>query len=159
MRMWRICRKPFARAPLDGRGGLIVAGRWHTPRRLITYTSESLALASLDVLVHGDVDLLPSDLVAIEVDVPAVVKIGEIKVNDLPRTWRKHPAPRRLQEIGNDWLDRGPSAVLRVPSALVPTESNFLVNPLHPAFSELRVVRRFKFSFDERFRTRRGETS
>ncbi len=159
MRIWRICRKPFARVPLDGRGGLIVAGRWHTPRRLITYTSESLALASLEVLVHCDVELLPSDLVAIEIDVPKVVKIGAIKVTDLPRSWRKHPAPQRLQEIGNDWLDRGSSAVLRVPSALVPTESNFLVNLLHPGFSKLRVVRRFKFSFDERLRAGRSETS
>jgi len=138
---------------------LIVAGRWHTPRRLITYASESLALAGLEVLVHSDVDLLPSDLVAIEVDVAAKVKIGEIKVNDLPRSWRKHPGPRRLQELGNEWLDQGRAAVLRVPSALVPTENNFLVNPSHPAFSELRVVRRFEFSFDERFGASRRESS
>ncbi len=159
MRIWRIFRKSFSRSPLDGRGGLVVAGRWHTPRRLISYASESLALASLEVLVHSDVDLLPSDLVAVEVDVPAKVKIEEIKVKDLPRTWRKHPGSRRLQDLGNDWLDRGRTVVLRVPSALVPTESNFLVNPLHPAFREIRVVRRFKFTFDERFGARHNETS
>lgn len=159
MRVWRICRKPFARSPLDGRGGLIVAGRWHTPRRLVTYASDSLALASLEVLVHCDVDLLPSDLVAVEVEVPAKLKMHEVKVGDLPRMWRKHPAPRRLQAIGNDWLDRGRTPILRVPSALVPTESNYLVNPMHPAFSELRVVRRFKFAFDERFTPRGRETS
>jgi len=159
MRLWRVVRKPFARSPLDGRGGLVVAGRWHTPRRLVAYASESLALASLEVLVHCDVDLLPSDLVAVEVDVPAKVRVGEIKLKELPRAWRRHPAPPRLQEMGNDWLDRGRTAVLRVPSALVPTESNFFVNPLHPDFSELRVVRRLKFAFDERFALRRGETS
>lgn len=159
MRIWRICRKPFSRSPLDGRGGLIVAGRWHTPRRLITYASESLALAGLEVLVHADVDLLPSDLMAIEVDVPAKVKVAEIAAKRLPRNWRAHPGPRRLQEIGNAWLDEGRTALLRVPSALVPTESNYLVNPLHLAFSELRVVRRFKFVFDERFASRHGETS
>lgn len=159
MRIWRICRKPFSRSPLDGRGGLIVAGRWHTPRRLVAYASESLALASLEVLVHCDHDLLPSDLVAVEVEVPAKLKIGEIKLNDLPRNWRKHPAPRRLQELGNEWLDAGRTAILRVPSALVPTESNYLVNPLHPAFSELHVVRRIKFSFDDRFATRSDKIS
>lgn len=159
MRIWRICRKPFARTPFDGRGGLIVAGRWHTPRRLVAYASESLALASLEVLVHCDVDLLPSDLVAVELEVPTKVKIGDVKLKDLPRTWRKHPGPRRLQEIGNDWLDRGTTAVLRVPSALVPTESNYLVNPAHGDFSELRVVRRLKFNFDERIAARRKETS
>lgn len=159
MRIWRIVRSPFSRLPLDGRGGLVAPGRWHTPRRLVAYASESLALASLEVLVHCDVDLIPSDLVAIEVDVPAKIKVLEIKVKDLPRGWRKHPAPPRLAELGNDWLDGGSSGVLRVPSAVVPTESNFLVNPLHPSSSELRVVRRFKFGFDERFASRRGETS
>ncbi len=159
MRIWRICRKPVARSPLDGRGGLVVAGRWHTPRRLVSYSSESLALASLEVLVHSDLDLLPDDLMAIEIDVPPKVKVAEVKVRDLLRNWRKHPAPSRLQTIGNEWLDRGRTTLLKVPSALVPTESNFLVNPMHPGFSELRVVRRFKFAFDSRFGLRGGETS
>lgn len=150
MRIWRICRRAVAQKPLEGRGGLVVAGRWHTPRRLVSYASESLALASLEVLVHCDVDLLPDDLVAIEVDVPAKVRVHDVKRSELPRSWRAHPGPRRLQEIGNRWLDGNRSAVLRVPSALVPTESNFLINPAHPAFRELRVVRRFAFSFDER---------
>jgi len=159
MRIWRICRKSFARAPLDGRGGLVVAGRWHTPRRLVAYASESLALASLEVLVHSDVDLLPSDLTAVEIDVPSKVKFTELSSSALPRGWRKHPAPRRLQELGNQWLDEGRTAVLKVPSALVPTESNYLVNPAHSAFSHIRVLRRFKFSFDERFASRGGGSS
>lgn len=86
------------------------------------------------------------------------MKIGDVKLKDLPRTWRKHPAPRRFQEIGNDWLDRGVTAVLRVPSALLPTESNYLVNPGHRDLSELRVLRRLKFDFDERIASRRKET-
>jgi RES domain-containing protein len=159
MRIWRICRKPFARTPFDGRGGLVVAGRWHTPRRLVAYASESLALASLEVLVHCDIELLPSDLIAVELDVPAKMKIAEVGVRDLPRAWRKHPGPRRLQEIGNEWLDRGATAVLKVPSALVPTESNYLVNPVHADFSNLRIVRRLKFDFDERITARGKETS
>lgn len=159
MRIWRICRKAFARKPLEGRGGLVVAGRWHTPRRLVSYASESLALASLEVLVHCDVDLLPGDLVAVEIELPAKVRVHEVKASELPRSWRAHPGPRRLQEIGNRWLDEGRSTVLRVPSALVPTESNYLINPVHPTFRELRVVRRFSFSFDERLVGRRGGTS
>ncbi len=155
MRIWRICRKAFARRPLEGRGGLLVAGRWHTPRRLVAYASESLALASLEVLVHCDLELLPEDLVAVEVNVPTKVKVHEVKARELPRSWRRYPGPQRLQELGNRWLDQGRTAVLRVPSALVPTESNFLVNPTHPAFRELQVVRRLNFAFDERLATRR----
>lgn len=150
MRIWRICRRAFARKPLEGRGGLTVAGRWHTPSRLVAYASESLALASLEVLVHCDMDLLPRDLVAVEIEAPATVRIQEVLPSELPRAWRAYPAPRRLQEIGNQRLDRGHSAILRVPSVLVPTESNFLINPVSPEFRKLRVVRRFKFAFDER---------
>jgi RES domain-containing protein len=118
-----------------------------------------LALASLEALVHCDMDLLPGDLVAVEIDVPGKVKVHEVKVSALPRAWRSHPAPRLLQELGNDWLDHGRSAVLRVPSALVPSESNFLINPSHPSVREMQVVRYFRFTFDERLASRRGKTS
>lgn len=159
MRIWRICRRAFARRPLEGRGGLLAPGRWHTARRLVAYASESLALASLEVLVHCDVDLLPADLVAVEVEVPPALDVHEIRVSALPGSWRRYPGPRRLQEIGDRWLDQAQTAVLRVPSAVVPTESNFLINPIHPAFRELRIVRRFGLALDERLVARRGRSS
>lgn len=154
MRIWRICRSAFSKTPLDGRGGLIAAGRWHTPRRLIVYASESLALASLEVLVHCDVDLLPTDLVAIELEIPEHVQCQNIHVEDLPRSWRTQPPTRTTQRIGNDWLDAGKGLLLRVPSALIPTEMNFLINPVHPSIRDVRVVRRMKFRFDERLARR-----
>lgn len=153
MRVWRVCRRPFSKTPLDGRGGLVASGRWHTARRLVVYASESLALASLEVLVHCDVDLLPNDLVAIEIDLPKKLRIAELDAGTLPRSWRVHPAPRASQQLGNDWLDAGKEAVLRVPSAVVPTESNFLLNPLHPGTRDIRVVRRIAFRFDQRLTT------
>ena len=156
MRVFRVCRKIFARSPLDGRGGLFVSGRWHTARRLVTYTSESLALASLEVLVHCDVDLLPADLVAIEILIHSSVKPTQLSVASLPRTWRRYPAPASLQRLGNAWLDRGAACVLRVPSSLIPTESNFLINPRHPDLRKLRVLRKFDFQFDPRLVSRRN---
>jgi RES domain-containing protein len=155
VRIWRICRKSFARNPLDGRGGLIAAGRWHTPRRLVTYASDSLALASLEVLVHCDLDLLPLDLIAVEIDVPARIKVNDLVISDLPRTWRRYPTSPTLQRMGNTWLDEAPAAVLRVPSALVPTECNYLINPQHKDSSAIHVVRRMKFAFDERLAPRK----
>jgi RES domain-containing protein len=106
------------------------------------------------VLVHCDVDLLPADLLAIEIFVPKSVKLFELSVSELPRTWRKYPAPASLQRIGNAWLDRAGGCVLRVPSAIIPTESNFLINPKHPDLKKLRVVRRFDFRFDSRLVSR-----
>jgi RES domain-containing protein len=129
---------------------MLAAGRWHTPRRLVTYASDSLALASLEVLVHCDLDLLPSDLLAVEIEVPAEIQVAELTTSDLPRAWRRYPVPRTLQELGNSWLDEAATAVLRVPSAIVPTERNYLINPLHRDVKTIRVVRRFRFAFDER---------
>lgn len=77
-------------------------------------------------------------------------RISELTRSDLPRAWRRYPAPLTLQELGNSWLDEAATAVLRVPSAVVPTECNYLINPLHPDIKKLRVVRRFRFAFDER---------
>ena len=127
-----------------------VSGRWHTARRAVTYASETLALASLEVLVHCDLDLVPPDLVSIEMDVPESVRISLISASDLPRNWNRCPVPITLQRLGNAWLDAGAEAVLRVPSAVIPTESNFLLNPLHPDGARIRVVGRRRFSFDER---------
>jgi RES domain-containing protein len=150
VRVFRICRKAFARNPLDGRGGLFAAGRWHTPRRPITYASESLALASLEVLVHCDIDLVPTDLVAIEIFIPDDVSCTDLPVSKLPRNWRRHPAPASVQRLGNLWLDACEKCVLRVPSAVIPTESNLLLNPRHPDMAKIKVTRRFDFRFDSR---------
>jgi RES domain-containing protein len=120
----------------------------------VTYTSESLALAGLEVLVHCDIELVPADLVAIEVSIPRSVKIAELSASDLPRSWRKYPAPASLQRLGNSWLDRLDGCVLRVPSAIIPTESNFLINPRHPDLARLVVRRKFAFRFDSRLVSR-----
>ena len=150
MRLFRLCRRPFSRNPLDGRGGLFASGRWHTPRRLVCYASDSLALASLEILVHCEPDLIPTDLIAVEINVPNGVAIAELSARALPRSWRRYPAPALLQRLGNEWLDRDSACVLRVPSALVPSESNFLINPAHPDARKLRVVRKAPFQFDPR---------
>lgn len=150
MRVFRLCRRSFARSPLDGRGGLVASGRWHTPRRLVTYASESLALASLEILVHCDPDLLPTDLVAVEIDVPEGLPSDRFDALDLPRGWRRYPAPASQQRLGNAWLDAASGCLLRVPSVIVPSESNFLITPAHPDVRRLRVVGRRAFRFDAR---------
>ena len=148
---FRICRRKFAKSPLDGRGGLVVDGRWHTPPRLVGYASESLSLASLEVLVHADFDLVPKDLVALELDVSPSVKVSSFSRASLPRNWRRHPAPASLQQRGNAWLDRAASCVLRVPSAVIPSESNYLLNPKHPDIGKIRVAaKKMDFRFDPR---------
>jgi RES domain-containing protein len=151
VRVFRICRKAFVRHALDGRGGLFAPGRWHGTRRPIVYSSESLALASLEVLVHCEIDLVPADLVALEILIPKSVTVATLSASKLPRTWRRYPAPSALQRLGNAWLDSVRTCVLRVPSAVIPSESNFLLNPRHPHMARIKILQRFDFHFDQRF--------
>ncbi|MFN0053567.1 MAG: RES family NAD+ phosphorylase [Planctomycetales bacterium] len=155
MRVWRLCRRSFAKQPLSGEGGLHASGRWHSAPRLVVYASQSLALASLELLVHVDVDLVPRDLVAIELDVPSPIHVAEFKVSELPRGWRRYPAPASLQKLGEEWLDCRQDAVLCVPSAIIPGERNYVINPKHPDILQIRVLGKTPFSFDPRLVAKR----
>lgn len=157
MHLWRICRKAFAKPPLSGEGGLYASARWHTSPRRIVYASHSLALACLEMLVHLDPALIPADLVAVEIDVPPGVSIRELTVAELPKSWRRYPAPRSLQRLGDAWLDGRQSAMLCVPSAVVPSERNYLLNPLHEDAQQITVARRIPFAFDPRLLAHRRD--
>ncbi len=150
MRVWRICRRPHAEDPLSGRGGLFVSGRWHTRGRRIVYTSGSLALAALEILVHADPSELPADLFRVAIDIPDDVTLERIDVSTLPATWRSFPAPAMLQQLGDGWLQRQAALVLRVPSAVIPEEHNYLLNPAHPEAPRVTVVSAEAFVYDPR---------
>ena len=150
VRLWRICRKKDASDPLSGRGGLFASGRWHPKGRRVVYTSSTLSLAALEILVHTDKDLVPGDLVQVEIELPSDVKKETIEPDALPRNWRRYPAPATLQRMGADWLDRGDTAVLQVPSSVIPHENNHLLNPLHPLAARIRVLTTHRFDFDSR---------
>jgi len=152
MRAWRICRREHAVDALGGRGGLYASGRWHTKGRRVVYTSESIALAALEVLVHVDRDVFPNDLTLVEIAIPDDVTIETTDVRTLPSNWRSYPGPARLREIGDAWLDACRSAVLVVPSAPIPKERNLLLNPAHPDHGRLEVVGTEPFAFDSRAR-------
>ena len=142
MRVFRICKK--AHAAFDGEGARLYGGRWNRRGTAVIYASESLALAALELLVHAESALLPDDLVAVAADVPETVSVESLAVRALPRDWRRHPAPEILAERG--------TAILAVPSALVPRERNFLFNPSHPEFRKIRPHSPEPFALDARLR-------
>ena len=150
MRVWRICRKEFAKDPLGGRGGLFVSGRWHTRGQRVVYCAGSLALAALELLVHAEDDALPTDLVRLEIELPNALKRHVIRVKSLPKNWRSYPAPAALQRRGDDWLETATTAVLEVPSAVIPEESNFVLNPQHSGAGRIKVISTRPFKFDGR---------
>ena len=147
MFVWRICAKKYQSSAFSGIGGLYVSGRWHPQGHKIVYTAESLALASLEIFVHLESDRIP--LIAIKAWLPNELKIEEIERSQLPDNWQDTSAYPILQKIGQDWLNSNRTAVLKVPSAIVPVEYSYLLNPQHP---ELKVVLEppIRFRFDRR---------
>ena len=117
------------------------------------YAASHLSLAALEYLVHIDAEDAPDDLVALRIRVPDNVTELACALASLPVDWRQTPSPPRCQAIGNEWARRGEELLLRVPSVLVPEESNVLVNPLHPDAIGVQVIGSRYFSYDVRLLT------
>lgn len=148
MRVWRICTRQHA--AFDGEGARRYGGRWNHRGTAVVYTSESLSLAALEFFVNLDTDLSPRNLVAVAANLPEDLRIERIVLGDLPRGWRRYPAPEILQDIGMAWVAGGTTAVRSVPSAVIPEERNYLLNPVHPEFKRIRLGEPQPFHFDPR---------
>jgi len=121
----------------------------------LVYASATLALATLEVLVHFDTAEAPRDLVAVRADIPDGLGMRTVRLSELPPDWQRHPPPDELARIGSDWIRQARAAVLAVPSVIIPQELNFLLNPRHPEFHRVRIGRPQPFRFDARlWRTR-----
>jgi RES domain-containing protein len=147
MFVWRICSSKYQSSAFSGIGGLYVPGRWHFQGHKVIYTSESLALASLEIFVHLESSVVP--LVAIKAHLPQKLEVHEVKLLDLPMNWQDVTSYSLLQKIGQDWLNSRRTPVLKVPSAIVPVENNYLFNPEHPEF-KVDLEPPVQFKFDQR---------
>ncbi len=136
-------------ADLSGEGGMYASGRWHTLGHPIVYTGGSRSLAILEKLVHTDPADLPDDQVLITVHIPDALPSEAISLDAVPDTWTM-PLDPACMALGDAWLQRMNAAVLRVPSAVVPEESNYLINPLHPDAGRITITATPPFQFDER---------
>lgn len=148
---YRLVRADFRQSIWSGEGGLHVDGRWHRPGRRIVYTSQSLSLAQLEVLVHiNDRRDLP-DLVYAVAEIPAGVRIEAVDPAALPDEWRQFsPYSAAAQKLGTKWLTSSSSAVLKVPSVISRGEWNYLLNPAHGDFGRLRLGSPVDFAMDPR---------
>lgn len=88
--------------------------------------------------------------VSIRVDIPKDVRREEVDLTQLPDNWRDTPAPPALASIGDDWINSGSTAVLVVPSVVIPIENNYLLNPLHKDFPRIQIYPPEPFALDPR---------
>ncbi len=152
MRVWRITRRAHA-AP-DGEGARRYGGRWNLPGTAVVYASGTLSLAVLEYLVHVDRDLAPADLVSIVATIPPGLRVDAVDLRHVPKSlkhWQAASDQEPLQRLGSDWVRKRTSAVLRVPSALIPVECNYLLNPAHPDVTRITWADPVPFSLDPRF--------
>lgn len=148
MILWRLTRG--AHQALDGKGARLNGGRWNSEGNAVVYLSSTLSLAALEYLVHIDIEDTPSDLVALEIEVPPDASMEEVNVNELPEDWSATPDHPACSVRGDEWLKGAGSLLLRVPSVVIPTESNYLLNPAHSDAKRVRIIGATPFAFDRR---------
>ncbi len=136
--VWRITAPEYADAAYSGEGAKLWGGRWGSPGRRVVYASGSLALATLEVLAGANDRRRLRGYLAVSA---AFDKrhLESIDAPALPAGWDARPYTAVSQAVGDAWLDEGRSLALRVPSVVVPSEWNVLLNPAHPTFSEVVI--------------------
>jgi len=135
---YRIVKARHAASAFDGEGSRLQGGRWSSIGTRIVYTAGSLSLAILEILVHLQQTVFLSSYVVIEIKFPDEL-VQDLDPALLPANWRVSPAPSGTMEIGDSWVRESSSAVLRVPSVIVPSEHNYLINPGHRDFSRISI--------------------
>ena len=126
--------------------------RWNSRGYFVIYTAGSRALACLENLVHRDSEGLKNLFNVIVINIPDEVEITEIFETDLPSNWTKSNNLHQTRQIGNTWLRSQISCVFKVPSAVIKGEFNFIINPVHPSFSKIKIKALEKFEFDSRLK-------
>lgn len=136
---FRLCKTKFMATAFSGEGARLNGGRWNSPGVSMVYTSSSLSLATLEVLVHledPDSFIRLFSWVGIEIPEDLVERMDEA---GLPNGWLAAETNISSRSIGDTWVRSQRSVVLAVPSVVTPGEWNYLLNPVHPGFSRIKI--------------------
>jgi RES domain-containing protein len=145
---YRLTHQRYQNSAYSGIGSLRANGRWHRAGISVVYTAESPATALLEILVHVErvqLMIMPLVVVPCHFDSELVHTLENV-----PEDWRTFPWPASTQQIGQQWFEERWSPVLEVPSAVVPSAKNFLLNPEHPQFGEIAIGHPQPFEVDPR---------
>lgn len=152
MRIYRLCSARHQATAFTGLGASLAGSRWNHRGVAVVYAAGSLSLAALECLVHFSSQTLPTDYISFEVTVPSGLTFESIDVAALPRDWQDEDPPVTTRELGTEWVKSERSLLLRVPSAIITTEFNYLLNPSHPDFASLVIGQPVPFRFDPRLK-------
>ncbi|MEQ9098560.1 MAG: RES family NAD+ phosphorylase [Imperialibacter sp.] len=146
MRVFRITLAKFSTS-LYASG---FAARWNSKGTFVIYSAESRSLACLENLVHRSGEGLDAGFRVMNIDIPDDLAIDRVVLNDLPVNWKEFSQQVSTRIIGDKWVTNGTAAVLKVPSALILQEFNYILNPNHREFTRIKLISSDKFSFDRR---------
>lgn len=153
---WRIATDTpsYEADDLSGAGAKAQGGRWNETGLAVVYSSEKRALACLETVVHLNAGGLPLNRYLVEITIPDEVwaRARRETADSLPVGWEAEPIGLASLRLGTDWLRSGTSALLVVPSVIVPEEFNVLINPGHPDSAGITAAKRRRWLYDPRLR-------
>ena len=147
-RGWRIVPENRPADAFLGEGARLYGGRWNSPGVAIVYGSQHKSLAALEQLVHFN-PITPNRFKVFSFQFPDSL-VENVSSRNLPKDWRQEPPPPSAQHFGTIWARELRSAVLAIPSIIIPDELNYLLNPAHPDFKKITIGKAEDFSFDAR---------
>lgn len=147
MRIFRLTKTSYIH-DLSGEGARLYSGRWNRRGDALLYFSEHLSLCVLELLTRMDFEFLATDYSYLEAEVPSQLISTLKKPETISRQWRANPPISLTQDYGSNWIQKCKTLGLAVPSAVLPNESNILINPKHLKISELKVIKKGKLDLD-----------
>lgn len=148
MIVYRIAERRHA-ADITGAGAAIYGGRWNRKGTPVLYTGETPAIALLELVVHTPPMLVP-DLDILYIEIPDD-SITALDIADLPENWMNYPAPTILSELAAQWVKAGNTISLKVPSCIIHSSHNYILNCSHPQYTtRIKVIEHKGFRFDPR---------
>lgn len=146
--VYRLTRKKYHK-DISGRGAEIAGGRWNSKGVRVLYTGENRALCTAEIAVHTPLGITPVNYILQTIQLPKTTT-ETINIKTLPKKWRAFPYIPSTKKIGNDFIVRNESLVLKVPSAVVQGAYNYLINPFHKMYLKVKIIEAVAFGFDKR---------
>ena len=151
MKVYRLSKIKYANE-LSGYGASRYnTNRWNSQGTFMIYTATSRALATAEVFVHLSKSNLPDSMAMVVIEIPAAVKPQTLPMSHLPETWDSWPPADATRQLGDKFIHEMKSCVLKVPSAAVKGDFNYLINPYHPDFKKLKIKSVEPYAINERF--------
>ncbi len=149
MIVYRLAKKRY-KDDISGKGAELAGGRWNSIGKAILYKAENRALCTAELAVHTPLGIVHKDYFLISMDIPNDMDILEISTKELPKNWKTFPHSPMTQNWGDQFVERNEYLVMKVPSAVIQGEYNYLINPNHTDFKKVKIVGMEPFTFDKR---------